>query len=306
MNKILPIVLLFVLALYFFYKEKPKLAPIISDKNTTISFIQQEQNETEVEISDFQDNMSEEEYDTNEEQASQTLDEDEADLDTAIASLNELLARLKGKEEKRVFKGFNPYISEKELSTNSLPAVQYFALESVPQTPELTRKDLSFARQGKMLAKRLFEANANGNFLWQNKPNWELWRKKGGANTHALISGIFYLYQNDDDTGYLSDELGISLQKNRKNAYFLSIITPTHYTNKPIQDFKSVDDYFIFKVGSNKFIIAYLFNRDFTKWWECELTANGLKSKAINSQGFELFSNDTNAYEMRLSEDGVN
>lgn len=296
MNKILPIVLLFVLALYFFYKEKPKFEQKSSEVNASAPFLQQEQNDTTPEISDFESNASEQE-------AGEMADE--TDLDSALVSLNELLAKLKGKdEEKRVFTGFDPYISEKELSV-SVAEPTYFALERLPQSPELSRKDLSFARQGKKLATRLFEANANGKFLWQNEPNWELWRKKGGANTHALVSGIFYLYQNDDEAGYLSDELGISLQKNRKNAYFLSIITPKRYINKPIQDFKSVDDYFIFKVGERKFIIAYLFNRDFTKWWECELTSKGLKSEVISSQGFELFSNDTNAYEMRLSEDGV-
>ena len=299
MNKILPIVLLFVLALYFFYKEKPKSAPIVSDKNASTAFIEQEQNETKPDMTDFQ-------ADESGEQTSETADEEEQDLDSALAKLNELLSTLKGKEQKRKFTGFDTDISEEELSVGVLPAARYFALESVPQSPELTRKDLSFTRQGKKLATRLFEPNTNGKFLWQNEPNWELWRKKGGANTHTLISGIFYLYQNDDETGYLSDELGISLQKNRKNAYFLSIITPTHYINKPIQDFKSVEDYFIFKVGERKFIIAYLFNRDFTKWWECELTSKGLKSEVISSKGFELFSNDTNAYEMRLSEDGVN
>lgn len=295
MNKILPLVLLVVLVLYFFYKEKPKFVSVSSEQNTSTTILQDDINATQAEISPFDENASDEE--TN-------LADEETDLDSILPSLNELLSKLRGKEEKRVFTGFDPYISEEELSVNVAPPT-FYAVESVPQTPELTRKDLAFARGGKKLAKRLFEANQNGKTLWQNEPNWELWRKKGGGNTHALISGIFYLYQNDEDTGYLSDELGISLQKNRNNAYFLSIITPKRYINKPILDFKSVDDYFIFKIGERKFIIAYLFNRDFTKWWECELNSNGLKSEVISLNGFELFSNDTNSYEMRLSEDGV-
>lgn len=298
MNKILLCALLVVLALYFFYKEKPKLTSILTEQNTSKMLLQDESNATQAEISPFDESASDEGTEF-------AGDDEETDLDSILPSLNELLAKLRGKEEEeRVFTGFDPYISEEELSANVAPHT-YYALESVPQKPELTRKDLAFARGGKKLATRLFEANQNGKKLWQNEPNWELWRKKGGGNTHALISSIFYLYQNDEDTAYLSDELGISLQKNRKNTYFLSIITPKRYTNKAILDFKSVDDYFIFKVAERKFIIAYLFNRDFTKWWECELGANGLKSEVISSNGFEFFSNDTNGYEMRLSEDGV-
>lgn len=295
MNKILLCVLLCAIVLYFFYKEKPKLTDQASEQNTSKTLSQKDQNDTKAQIVDVKDNISDE-------NATLTLD-DEVDLDSILPNLNALLSKLRSKEEERVFTGFDPYISEEELSIETFPQVTYFALENLPQEPELTKEDFHFKRQNKKLAIRLLEANMNGQFLWQNEPVWELWRKKGGSNIHTLISGAFYLYQNDDEATYLSDELSISLQRNRKNTYFVSIITPKKYINKPIYDFKSINEYFIFKVGERKFIVAYLFNRDFTKWWECELTSRGLKSTIISSNnGFDIFSNDTNAYEMRLSE----
>lgn len=291
MNKILFFVLLFVLALYFFYKEKPEFKEKKPEQNTSTPLIQQEMNTSTPQILDLEYNVSEQEN---------TALEDELDLDSILPNLNELLSKLKPKEEP-IFRGFNPYVSQSEQFVKLLEP-SYFALETLPQEPELTRKDLHFKRQDKKLSTRLFETNDRGKTLWNSEQNWELWRKKGGSNIQTLISNVFYLYQSADTTGYLSDELSISLQKNRKNTYFLSIITPKHYINKPIQDFKMVNEYFIFKIGERKFIIAYLFNEDFTKWWECELVNHNLKSVAISSKGFEIFTSDTNAYEMRLSE----
>lgn len=292
MNKILLCILLCAMALYFFYKEKPRFINKVNEQNTS-----------KILIKDDNTTIPQSEENNLTEQNETTPQENEEETDSVLVSLNELLSKLKPKAEEPIFTGFNPYISEQELFVKTLPQENYFTLETLPQEPELSKKDFHFKRQEKKLSTRLFEANINGKVLWQNEPTWELWRKKGGSNIHTLVSGIFYLYQNDDEVAYLSDELSISLQKNRKNTYFLSIITPKHYINKAIQDFKSIDKYFIFKIDERKFIVAYLFNKDFTKWWECELTPRGLKSTIISSNnGFDIFSSDTNAYEMRLSE----
>lgn len=290
MDKILALILLFALTLHFLYKEKPQFTSKKDEQNTTQSAPQIEINTTIPQILDFENNESEQ---------NTSIEEDDVSLDSILPNLKELLSKFK--EEEPVFRGFNPYVSQSDdFISNEEP--HYFALDTLPQTPQISLKDLHFKRQSKRLSLRLFETNDKGKMLWHNEVNWQLWRKKGGSNTHALISGVFYLYQNEDKTGYLSDELSISLQKNKKDVYFLSIITPKHYINKAIQDFKIVDEYFIFKLGERKFIIAYLFNENFTKWWECELVNQRLKSVAIGSKGFEIFSNDTNAYEMRLSE----
>lgn len=288
MDKILALILLFALTLHFLYKEKPQFTSKKEEQNMTKPAEQIEINTTIPQILDFENNESEQ---------NTSIEEYELSLDSILPNLKELVSKLK--DEEPVFRGFNPYVSQSdEFVSNEEPS--YFALDTLPQTPQINLKDLHFKRQSKGLSLRLFETK--GKMLWHNEPNWQLWRKKGGSNTHALISGVFYLYQNEDKTGFLSDELSISLQKNKNNVYFLSIITPKRYTNKAIQDFKIIDEYFIFKLSERKFIIAYLFNENFTKWWECELVNQRLKSVAISSKGFEIFSNDTNAYELRLSE----
>ena len=304
MNKILFVVLILMLTLHFFLKETPKFTPFESEQNLSLS-------KPNIAEFDKNDGISEPEFTPFESESNvftpkeQAQDEDEPSLDSILPNIKELIKQLNPDDKSFVVSNKNlfPHIKEQELFIDKkTPTQSYLDTSELPQTPNLSQKDFNF--KGSNLAKRLFEPNANGKKLWQNALNWELWKKNERANKsiYTLLGG-FYLYQNEQNEGYLSDEISISLQKSRKNAYFISIITPQSYENKLIQDYKSLDDYFIFKIGERKFIIAYLFNRDFTLWWECELTSRGLKSTPIASNaGFSVYSSDTNAYEMRLSE----
>ena len=305
MNKILFVVLILMLTLHFVLKETPKFTPFEDERNLSLpkpNIAEFDKNESvsEPEIAPFEDESNV--FEPKE----QAQDEAEPFLDSILPSLEELISQLNPNDKSFVVSNENsfPYIKEQELFVGKkAPPQSYLDTSELPKVPNLSQKDLNF--KGSNLAKRLFEPNANGKKLWQNAINWELWKKNERANKgiYTLLGG-FYLYQNERERGYLSDEISISLQKSKQNAYFISIITPQSYDNRRILDYKSLDDYFIFKVGKRKFIIAYLFNRDFTLWWECELSGKGLKATPIASNaGFSIYSSDTNAYEMRLSED---
>lgn len=308
MNKILFAVLILVLVAHFFYKELPKFKPLKDEQNFSV---QKRENLG----FDDDDTFKEPEFTDLEKEPNvfipteQALDDDELDLDTILPNLKDLINQLKPEDKSFVVSHSNLLSYVKELESfvyDDDTEKTYLDASELPIKPKLTKQDLKFS--SKKLSTKLFEPNKAGKKLWQNAKNWELWKKNERANKriYTLLGG-FYLYQNEQESGYLSDELSISLQKSAHNSYFISIITPTHYENKLIQDFTSVDDYFVFKVGERKFIIAYLFNRDFTLWWDCELTNKGLKATPIASNlGFSVYSSDTNAYEMRLSEDGMN
>ena len=179
--------------------------------------------------------------------------------------------------------------------TNTTSALQ---IPILPK-PELDEKDFIFEKTNKNLATKLFETK----ILWQNEPSWELWRDNNKTNrfVYTLSSSVYYIYKGQNPP-HLSDELSISLQKN-KNNFFISINTPPNYKNKPIKDSKNLKDYFIFKIDEKKFIVAQIFERYFTRWWECKLDEKGLNCEnIISKQGLSIFSNDINAYEVRLSE----
>ena len=302
MNKILLSLLILVLVAHFFYKQSPKFTQVeqnLSLKESNLTTLDKNESSQKPENAQF-------DIEINENLSAETIiDGGEPLQESILPSLKKLIEQLSLDKKPPTSSKSNllPYINEQAGFASEQSAVQgYFDTSKLPKVPNLSLNDLNFS--GANLATRLFEPNARGKKLWQNAINWELWKKNERANKgiYTLLGG-FYLYQSERGEGYLSDEIGISLQKSRKNAYFISIITPQSYDNRRILGYKSLDDYFIFKVGEKKFIIAYLFNRDFTLWWDCELNGNELKAYPIaSSSGFSIYTSDTNAYEMRLSE----
>ena len=302
MNKILLALLILVLVAHFFYKQSPKFTQVeqnLSLKESNLTTLDKNESSQKPKSTQF-------DIEINENLPVETIIESDEPLQESILpSLKKLIEQLSPDKKPPTSSKSNllPYINEQAGFASEQGAAQgYFDTSELPKTPNLSLNDLNFS--GANLATRLFEPNANGKKLWQNPINWELWKNNERANKgiYTLLGG-FYLYQNKRGEGYLSDEISISLQKSRKNAYFISIITPQSYDNRRILGYKSLDDYFIFKVGERKFIIAYLFNRDFTLWWDCELNGNKLKAHPIaSSSGFSIYTSDTNAYEMRLSE----
>lgn len=321
MNNLLFLIVIFALILHFLFTDHSDKKDI-GELNASLIFDKVEQNlSTENLNLDLDDNESaiistfEPDFNTqisqNEANLSgdqSALDADDEDDDLSLSSilptLKEMIAKLKPSDivdtpKPRRKKSLFPKITQNDVLV--LPQIAengYFDLNSLPQSPDLSKKDLRF--RGTNLAKRLFEPNENGKILWQNGQNWELWKKNVPQmrKIYTLLGG-FYLYKSENGRGFLSDEIYISLQKTAANAYFLAISTPKSYANYALLDFTSVGDYFIFKAEKN-FIIAYLFNRDFTKWWKC--TPN-FKCNAISANDeFSIFSSDTNSLEMRLSE----
>lgn len=329
MNQILFFIVIFALILHFLFTDKGENLGISesSDVNESLNLGHLEQNESikaldindsldkELDISHFELNLDEkvpqnEANSTNEITQSVDISDDEDDdlsLSSILPSLKEMIAKLKPEDKAKPprKKSFFPRITQNDVLVLPQSAENgYFDISELPQSPNLTRNDLRFS--GKSLKNKLFAPNKNGKILWQNEQNWELWKKNVPQmrKIYTLLGG-FYLYKSEDGRGFLSDELYISLQKNAANAYFIAIATPKSYANHAVADFTSVGDYFIFKSNEQKFIIAYLFNRDFAKWWDCALVSNSLKCENIGvSGGFNVFSSDTNGFEMRLSELG--
>ena len=203
------------------------------------------------------------------------------------------------KEELNVFiQELSPF--DMNFSTQSIKSQKDKNLLQMPLLPNLSLADLKFTKTKAGLETRLFELKE----LWQNEPSWELWRDNNTTSrfVYNLQSSVYYLYKNEDKQGYLSDELSLSLQKN-KNNFFISINTPTKYKNFLIKDLRQSGEYFIFKLDETKFIIALSSHSFFTRWWQCELIKEELECLTVSSkQGLSVFSNDTNSYEMRLSE----
>lgn len=261
--KILILILFFVLAVYFLQKKEPVKQPLSENLNQALK--------TEPKIKEeFKEFIQE-----------------ESNLSTVVEIFSQELP-----------------IKEQNLSLQIKPNAETNATSTLKITilpkPELDEKDFIFEKTNKKLSTKLFETK----ILWQNEPSWELWRDNNKTNrfVYTLSSSVYYIYKNQNAPAHLSDELSISLQKN-KNNFFISINTPPNYKNKLIKDIKNLKDYFIFKTDEKKFIVAQIFERYFTRWWECELDEEGLKCENIVSkQGLSIFSNDINAYEVRLSE----
>lgn len=202
---------------------------------------------------------------------------------------------------------FAPFI---DIATTSLfennQTLQKLVQIELYDEPRLLRRDFVMKRPPKNFPAKLFLANNKGEFLWQGVEKWELWRenKAKSKSIFTLVSGIFYLYKGGEN-GYLSDELAISLQKDKQNRHFIAIITPESFEKRQVFDFTSVGEHHIFALGEQNFIVARLFNRDFTQWWRCKLSQASFRCTKISANSGEIaFSNDTNSYEMRLSRVG--
>ncbi|KGI56159.1 hypothetical protein DMB91_01605 [Campylobacter sp. MIT 97-5078] len=164
--------------------------------------------------------------------------------------------------------------------------------------------ELVFESSNLNLEKKLFDDEMK---LFSDKKHWQLWRDNSLKNyyLHTLINSTWYLYQNEFNKAFLSDELSITLQKKDKD-FFIAFVTPKHYKKMRILDLKHIENLYIFKLdGLDFMLVAEMINAHFTQWWKIKLDAMGVRAKTFGTQDPNaLFSNNTQSLELRLSDMG--
>lgn len=192
----------------------------------------------------------------------------------------------------------------------NLPFSQEFALHKMPflKTSVIQSKfkpdEFVFESSNLNLEEKLFDDKMK---LFSDKKHWQLWRDNSLKSyyLHTLINSTWYLYQNEFNKGFLSDELSITLQKKDKD-FFIAFVTPKHYKKMRILDLKHTENLYIFKLdGLDFMLVAEMINTHFTQWWKIKLDAMGVRAKIFGTQDPNtLFSNDTQGLELRLSDMG--